>query len=208
MLDNLIAQKRVPAMIAIMIQNGGGDAQGSQRGLEYDTMSGKFAEFIEAEVLPAVEKTLRREAHAQARGPRGHGLQLGRGGGALDGLVSPGVVPPRHQLLGHVREPAVAVQPGDAGRRLGLSRVDHRERQSASPSASGCTSATAISTTRTSCATTCTTGWWLTTAWRRCSKDKGYHYQYVYALDSGHCDRKVREQTLPQALEWVWRGYK
>ena len=55
-LDNLIAQKRVPAMIAIMIQNGGGDAQGSERGLEYDTLSGKFAEFIEQEVLPRVEK--------------------------------------------------------------------------------------------------------------------------------------------------------
>jgi len=39
-------------------------------------------------------------------------------------------------------------------------------------------------------------------------KSKGYHYQYSYALDSGHCDRKVRDQTLPQALEWVWRGYK
>ena len=38
-LDNLIAQKRVPAMIAISIGNGSGDAQGSQRGLEYDTMS-------------------------------------------------------------------------------------------------------------------------------------------------------------------------
>ena len=80
-LDNLIAQKRVPAMIAVMIQNGGGDAQGSQRGLEYDTMSGKFAEFIEAEVLPAVEKNCEREAHARSGRPRGHGLQLGRGGG-------------------------------------------------------------------------------------------------------------------------------
>jgi len=38
-LDNLIAQKRVPAMIAISISNGSGDAQGSERGLEYDTMS-------------------------------------------------------------------------------------------------------------------------------------------------------------------------
>ncbi len=38
-LDNLIAQKRVPVMIAISIGNGSGDAQGSQRGLEYDTMS-------------------------------------------------------------------------------------------------------------------------------------------------------------------------
>ena len=55
-LDNLIAQKRVPAMIAISIGNGSGDAQGSQRGLEYDTMSGRYAEFVETEVLPLVEK--------------------------------------------------------------------------------------------------------------------------------------------------------
>ena len=55
-LDNLIAQKRVPAMIAISISNGSGDAQGSERGLEYDTMSGRYAEFVETEVLPLVEK--------------------------------------------------------------------------------------------------------------------------------------------------------
>ena len=55
-LDNLIAQKRVPVMIAISIGNGSGDAQGSQRGLEYDTMSGLYAQFVETEVLPLVEK--------------------------------------------------------------------------------------------------------------------------------------------------------
>jgi hypothetical protein len=55
-LDNLIAQKRVPPMIAISIGNGSGDAQGSQRGLEYDTMSGRYAEFVETEVLPLVER--------------------------------------------------------------------------------------------------------------------------------------------------------
>ena len=54
-LDNLIHQKRVPAMVAISIGNGSGDAQGSQRGLEYDTMSGLYAQFVEAEVLPLVE---------------------------------------------------------------------------------------------------------------------------------------------------------
>jgi enterochelin esterase family protein len=54
-LDNLIADKKVPAMVAISIANGSGDAQGSQRGLEYDTMSGAYAEFVEAEVLPLVE---------------------------------------------------------------------------------------------------------------------------------------------------------
>ena len=36
-------------------------------------------------------------------------------------------------------------------------------------------------------------------------ESKGYAYQYVFALDSAHCDRRVREHTLPQALEWVWR---
>ena len=36
--------------------NGGGDAQGHQRGKEYDNMSGLFAEYIETEVLPRVEK--------------------------------------------------------------------------------------------------------------------------------------------------------
>ena len=46
-LDNLIAEHRVPVMIAISIGNGGGDAQGSERGLEYDTMSGRYAEFVE-----------------------------------------------------------------------------------------------------------------------------------------------------------------
>ena len=56
-LDNLIAEKKVPVMVAISIQNGGGDAQGTERGLEYDTMSGKYAEWVENEVLPLVEKT-------------------------------------------------------------------------------------------------------------------------------------------------------
>src|SRR5208282_3260293 len=55
-LDNLIAEHRVPVMIAISIGNGGGDAQGSERGLEYDTMSGRYADFVENEVLPLVEK--------------------------------------------------------------------------------------------------------------------------------------------------------
>jgi len=49
-LDTLIALRKVPVMIAISIGNGGGDAQGSERGLEYDTMSGVYGEFVENEV--------------------------------------------------------------------------------------------------------------------------------------------------------------
>ena len=39
-------------------------------------------------------------------------------------------------------------------------------------------------------------------------KAKGYHYQYVYAVNAGHVDHAVRNQTPPEALEWVWRGYR
>jgi enterochelin esterase family protein len=35
--------------------------------------------------------------------------------------------------------------------------------------------------------------------------DKGYKYQFVFARNAGHCDRSVKQQTLPQALEWLWK---
>jgi hypothetical protein len=38
-------------------------------------------------------------------------------------------------------------------------------------------------------------------------KQKGYHHQFVFSLNAGHCDRNVKEQTTPEALEWVWQGY-
>src|SRR3984893_3715053 len=47
-LDTLIAQRKVPVIIAISIGNGGGDAQGSERGLEDDTMSDPWSEFVES----------------------------------------------------------------------------------------------------------------------------------------------------------------
>jgi hypothetical protein len=36
---------------------------------------------------------------------------------------------------------------------------------------------------------------------------KRYHYQFVFARNAGHCDRGVKQQTLPGALEWLWKGY-
>jgi len=76
-LDNLIAQRRVPAMVAISIGNGSGDAQGSERGLEYDTMSGLYAEFVEKEVLPLVEA----QAHVKlTKDPEGRATMGGSSG--------------------------------------------------------------------------------------------------------------------------------
>jgi iron(III)-enterobactin esterase len=36
---------------------------------------------------------------------------------------------------------------------------------------------------------------------------KGYHYQFVFAQNAGHGDRAVKQQTLPEALEYLWQGY-
>src|SRR6266540_1707137 len=57
-LDNLTISKdpnrKLPAFIAIAVQNGGNDGKNSERGLEYDTMSDRLSRFIHDEVLPAV----------------------------------------------------------------------------------------------------------------------------------------------------------
>jgi hypothetical protein len=38
-------------------------------------------------------------------------------------------------------------------------------------------------------------------------KAKGYDYRYVWSRESGHVERSVVGQTLPAALEWLWRDY-
>src|SRR5437667_5945775 len=52
-LDNLTISKdpnrKLPAFIAIAVQNGGNDGKNSERGLEYDTMSDRLARFIHDE---------------------------------------------------------------------------------------------------------------------------------------------------------------
>jgi hypothetical protein len=35
----------------------------------------------------------------------------------------------------------------------------------------------------------------------------GYDYQFVFARNAAHVDRPTLSQTLPEALEWVWKGY-
>ena len=39
-------------------------------------------------------------------------------------------------------------------------------------------------------------------------KAKGYHYQYLYCLNAGHGIGQAKPQILPQALEWLWQGYR
>jgi iron(III)-enterobactin esterase len=203
-LDNLIAQKRVPAMVAVMIQNGGGDAQGSQRGLEYDTMSGRFAEFIEAEVLPAVEThagvMLSREGKDRA--------VMGCSSGAAAAFTMAWNHPEWYQRVisysgtfVNQQWPFNPATPGGAWEyhngmianapvkpiRVWM-HVGDRDLYNPNPMRDGMHD-------------------WVAANHRMAAalKSKGYRYQYVFALDSPHCDRRVREQTLPTALEFVWQ---
>ena len=36
---------------------------------------------------------------------------------------------------------------------------------------------------------------------------KNYSYQFIFARNALHVDHKVRKQTLPEALEWLWKDY-
>jgi hypothetical protein len=39
-------------------------------------------------------------------------------------------------------------------------------------------------------------------------KAKGYPYQFVLSEASGHVERSVEMQTMAEAFERVWKGYK
>jgi enterochelin esterase-like enzyme len=84
--DNLIEQKKIPPMVVVFAGNGGGDSVGSERGLEYDTVSGLYAEWADKELLPAVEAaTLSMKADRAVtftKDPEGRGAIGGSSGGA------------------------------------------------------------------------------------------------------------------------------
>jgi enterochelin esterase-like enzyme len=205
-LDNMIAQKRLPAMLAIMVAHGGGDAQGSERGLEYDTMSGKFAEFIEAEVLPEVEKHYNVKL---TKDPDGRATMGGSSGGsaALEmAWYHPDLY---HRVITYsgtyvnqqwpfnpetpdgawdFHEKLIAGSPVKPIR-LWMEVGDH---DLLNPNVMRDNMHD-----------------WVVANNRMATvlRAKGYHYQYCFALNAGHVDGRARSQTLPEALEYVWQGY-
>jgi enterochelin esterase-like enzyme len=205
-LDNLIEQKRLPVMVAISIGNGSGDAQGSQRGLEYDTMSGRYAEYVETEVLPLVEKTanvtLTKDPDARAT--------MGCSSGASAALAMAWYHPEwYHRVLSYSgtfvnqQWPPNPETPGGAWE-------FHRTLIPKSPvkplriwMAVGDRDLLNPNVMRDDMH-----DWVLANEhMARVLAEKGYHYQFIFARNSGHCDRTMKQQTLPLALEWVWRGY-
>jgi len=205
-LDNLIADRKVPVMIAISIGNGGGDAQGSERGLEYDTMSGRYAEFVEKEVLPLVEA----KYHVKlTRDPDGRATMGGSSGGACAFIMAWYHPELYHRVLTYSgtfvnqqwpydpQTPHGAWEfhehliPNSPRKPLRIwMEVGDRDLLNPNVMRDGMHD------------------------WVVANEDmakalaaRGYHYQFVFARNAGHVDHSVKQQTLPEALEYVWQGY-
>jgi enterochelin esterase family protein len=166
-LDNLIAQHRVPVMIAISIGNGGGDAQGSERGLEYDTMSGLYAEFVEKEVLPLVEK----QANVKlTKDPEGRATMGGSSGGSCALIMAWYHPELYHRVLTYSGTYVNQQWPSNPQTPHGAWEFHEHLIPNTRPSrcASGWKSATGTISIRMSCATTCTTGWSPMRTWPKC----------------------------------------
>jgi enterochelin esterase-like enzyme len=205
-LDTLIAQKKVPPMIAISIGNGSGDAQGSQRGLEYDTMSGKYAEFVETEVLPLVEKQCNVKLTKDPEGRATMGCSSGASCAMIMAWYHPDLY---HRVLSYSgtfvnqQWPSNPETPGGAWE-LHSKLVPSSERKPLriwmevgdrdllNPNAMRDNMH----------------DWVLANEnMAKALAAKGYPYQFVFAKNAGHCDGAVKQQTLPGALEYVWKGY-
>jgi enterochelin esterase family protein len=205
-LDNLIAERRVPVMIAISISNGGGDAQGSERGLEYDTMSGLYAEFVEKEVLPLVEKQYNLKL---TKDPDGRATMGGSSGGSCALIMAWYHPELYHRVLTYSGTYVNQQWPYNAETPHGAWEF-HEHLIPNSP----------VKPLRI----------WMEVGdrdllnpnvmrdnmhdWVVANEDmakvlaaKGYHYQFAIAYNAGHVDHAVKQQTLPEALEYVWQGY-
>ena len=205
-LDNLIAERRVPVMIAISIGNGGGDAQGSERGLEYDTMSGRYAEFVEQEVLPLVEAKARVKL---TRDPDGRATMGGSSGGSCALIMAWYHPELYHRVLTYsgtyVNQqwpynpqaphgawefhehliPASRVKPI----RIWM-EVGDRDLLNPNVMRDGMHDLVVANENM-----------------ARVLASRGYHDQFVFARNAGHVDHGAKLQTLPEALEYVWQRY-
>ncbi len=203
-LDTLIAQQKVPVMIAISIGNGGGDAQGSERGLEYDTMSGVFAEFVEKEVLPMVET----QAHVKLTKDPNARATIGYSSGGACALIMAWYHPELYRRVltysgtfvnqewpYNPQTPHGAWEfherliPNSPAKPIRI-WMEVGDRDLLNPNVMRDNMH----------------DWVLANEnMAKVLAAKGYHYQFIFARNATHVDRAVVQQTLPEALEYIWR---
>jgi len=220
-LDNLTiskeADRRLPAFIAIAVENGGDDSLGSQRGLEYDTMSDRLARFINDEVLPAVLNDAEIKAAypkiAFTENPWSKAV-MGCSSGGAAALTMGWFRPDLFRRLITYSGTFVDQQDDDAPEESkyplgaweyhsGMKLIEKTEKKPLrifTHVAENDNRANDPEETYHN---------WVTANERTASalKAKGYDYRYVFSKATKHCDRKVFEHTLAETLLWTWRGY-
>ena len=214
-LDNLIADKRLPAIITIFVANGGGDSKGSERGLEYDTVSDRYASFIQTEVLPAVLavpaiKTAYPKL-AFTADPDGRGTYGCSSGG--EAAFTAGWFHPEwfHRIITYSGT-FVDLQDDDAPeeKTYPLGSWEYHANLIPGNPAKPLRVFLAVSEMDNHYMDAESThfNWLLANQHMAAAlKAKSYHYRLVYAKGATHCDAKVRRATLPDTLRWMWRGY-
>lgn len=221
-LDNLTISKdpnrKLPAFIAIGVENGGDDSKGSQRGLEYDTMSDRFARFINNEVLPAVlNDPAIKSAYphiAFTDDPWGKATMGCSSGGAAAlamGWFRPDYFRRVIAYSGTFVDQQADNAPEEADYPLGAweyhSSMKLIERSEKKPLrifthvAENDNGSNDPEETYHN---------WVMAGQRTAAalKAKGYDYRYLFSRDSRHCDKRVFENTLADTLVWIWQDHE
>lgn len=221
-LDNLTIsqnpERKLPAFIAIAVQNGGNDGKKSERGLEYDTLSDRLARFINDEVLPAVVNNAEiKTAYprlAFTDNPWGRAV-LGCSSGGAAALTMGWFRPDLFRRLAAYSGTFVAQQDEDAPEAakypFGAWEYHSEMKLIENSEKKPLRIFTHVSENdlRSNAPEETHHNWVM--AGRRTAealKAKGYHQRFVYSLGTGHCDRRVFELTLADTLVWLWRGYQ
>src|SRR5471030_979942 len=195
-LDNLIAQHRVPVMIAISIGNGSGDAQGSERGLEYDTMSGLYAEFVEKEVLPLVEQKYKVKLTKDPDGRATTGCSSGAAAAMAMAWYRPDLY---HRVLSYSGTFVYQQWPYNPETPHGA--WDFHETLIPNSPKKPLRIWMDVSDRDILITRDNYHDWVLANEpMAKALAAKGYPYQFVFAKNAGHCDHGVKVQTLPLAL--------
>jgi len=220
-LDNLTISKdpnrKLPAFIAIAVQNGGSDGKKSERGLEYDTMSDRLARFIHGEVLPAVLNNAEIKAAypklALTENPWGRAV-IGCSSGGAAALTMGWFRPDLFRRVIAYSGTFVDQQDDDAAEEAkfplgaweyhsGMKLIENTEKKPLR-----IFTHVSENDLRPKDPEETHHNWVMAGERTAAALDaKGYNHRFVFSLGTGHCDRRVFDQTLADTLVWTWRGY-
>jgi enterochelin esterase-like enzyme len=101
MLDNLIYEKRIPPIVAVLVAPG----PGPQRSIEYDTVSDRYTNFVETELLPRVTKDYQVAFTTDPEGRATFGMSSGAAAALTMAWLHPNLYRRVDQLFGNLRRP-------------------------------------------------------------------------------------------------------